>query len=159
MVKTILVPTDFRVESLNTLKYALKKNHIVSDVKVILLHTEILSDSITDLLFYSTDAVLDALITPTFEEALSIIKNRYENIMSIAIEVTHGNNHGAFRRFLAARKVDEVYIPQSYTLHLPEKSFDPLPLLRKSGCPVCEIDWDATPMTHEKDQLDELFKR
>ncbi|MBP7642450.1 MAG: hypothetical protein KA767_03880, partial [Saprospiraceae bacterium] len=68
MQKRILIPTDFNVESLNTMKRALERVDD-GDVEVILFYSEYLSDSITEMLFYNPEKRLNELITPVFEEA------------------------------------------------------------------------------------------
>jgi len=55
MPKTILIPIDFRVASLNTLKYALERSS-GSPHRVILIYAEYLEDSITELLFYRPES-------------------------------------------------------------------------------------------------------
>lgn len=157
MIKTILIPTDFKVESLNTLKHALQDNAIF-ELEVILLHSEILSDSITDLLFYSAESIIKPLLTPTFEEALSFIRTNFKEIKSLSLEVTHSNNEEAIKQLLLSKKVDEIIIPKTYKLQLTKKAFDSIPLLKKSGFPVHEVEWDLGSFDTEKLLLQELFK-
>ena len=68
MVKNILVPIDFQVASLNTMKLALEDREDC-EVRVILMYSEFLTDSISDLLFYSPHKIIDAKLTPEFKEA------------------------------------------------------------------------------------------
>ncbi|MBL7936163.1 MAG: hypothetical protein JNM51_10200 [Bacteroidia bacterium] len=141
MAKTILIPVDFTPESLNTLKLALKENSI-SGVNVILMYSEYLTDSITDLLFYSADRIIESHITPDFEETISILKNRYEtDIKTIKIELFHGYNINSFKNFIEAKRIDAIYIPKKYTLKLKKNGFDPIPFIKKSGLPVQEMEW------------------
>lgn len=143
MTKTILIPIDFNPESLNTLKLALKENSI-SEVDIILMYSEYLTDSITDLLFYSADRIIQSHITFDFEETISILKNRYEtSIKSIKIELFHGHNTNSFKNFIAAKQIDTIYIPKKYTLKLKKNGFNPVPFIKKSGVPVQEIEWDS----------------
>ncbi len=144
MAKTILIPIDFNPESLNTLKLALKENSI-SEVDIILMYSEYLTDSITDLLFYSADRIIQSHMTSDFEETISILKNRYEtSIKSIKIELFHGYNTTSFKNFIEAKQIDTIYIPKKYTLKLKKKGFNPLPFIKKSGVSVQEIEWDST---------------
>lgn len=48
--KNILIPIDFTIESLNTLKFALEENKN-EQLTVVLMYATHLSDSITELLF------------------------------------------------------------------------------------------------------------
>ena len=156
MVKRILIPTDFSIESLNTLKYALKDNTIF-ELEVILLHAEFLSDSITDLLFYSKSTIIKSHINEGFEKALSVLENHFNEIKSLRFEILHYNKYEAMIQFLKTNKVDEIYIPKSYPLSLSKKSFNTLPLLQKSGFPLAEIDWKSTPGLSEQDHITNLF--
>ncbi len=153
MIKTILIPTDFSVASLNTLRHALEqaknnRHHIV------LLYAEILTDSISDLLFYSRERIISPHITPAFIEALEIIKNRFEKKVSdIEIIPFHGRTMSAMQTFLKANKVDEIFIPPMFSLSTAKQAFDPLPFLKKAGVPVHEIKWGNAMLFSEKDQL------
>lgn len=157
MVKTILIPVDFRVESLNTLKLALNQSNDNS-IEIVLMYAEFLSDSISDLLFYSQEKIINARINPEFSKAISILKNRFENkIRRFEIEVFHGRNQSSLERFIKAHKIDEIYIPKTYVLKLSGPAFDPLPLLKKYQLPVYQIDWNQKQESSEEDQLNALF--
>ena len=86
----ILLPTDFTVESLLTLKKAMEELPD-TDVEAVLLYAEHLSTSITELLFYSPAERRRQLVTSHFEEALTILINRFEKrLLRISIEFFHG---------------------------------------------------------------------
>jgi hypothetical protein len=157
MKRTILIPIDFKIESLNTLKLAL--NSIKDEhTEVVLMYAEYLTDSITELLFYTPKKTIKSLISPEFEEAISIIRNRYETtILSIEIKVFHGYTVNAFREFIEARKIETVYIPKSYSLRISENGFDPIPLIKKSKLPYQEIGWETNTYASEQIQLNALF--
>lgn len=157
MAKTILIPIDFKIESLNTLKLTLSsiKNQ---QVNVVLMYAEDLTDSITGLLFYNPKKAIKSLLSSEFEEAISIIKNRYETMIdSISIELFHGYNANAFKNFVEAKKIDSIYLPKSYSLRLPTNGFNPIPLIKKSKLPYQEIGWETSTYTSEQVQLNALF--
>ncbi len=157
MVKTILVPTDFRVASLNTLKLALENNKEFK-VNVILLYSEFLTDSITDLLFYSPHKIIQARTTPEFKEALEVLKNRFEGTLyEINIKLLHSNQIDFLRSFLKGNNIDEIYIPKTYVLQTPNYSFDPVPILKKINASVSEAEWTDTYYQTEQQQLAALF--
>lgn len=154
---TILIPVDFSIESLNTLKLALSQTGS-GKVHVILMYAEGMSDSIMELLFYMPQKTIKAMTSPGFEEAIAIIQNRYENkIASLKIELFHGYTANALETFTDAKGVDIIYIPQNYTFKLKRNGFDPLPLLSRSKLPVETVSWDSYPDWSEKDQLSTLF--
>ena len=142
MQKTILVPTDFTVESLHTLRLALAQNEAVQ-LRVVLMYAYRLSDSISDLLFYSPGKIINNAITPEFEEAISVLKNRFfYTLRSLSIQLFHGNSPDAFTQYAGAYGIDEIYIPQSYQLKKGEKSFDPVPLIDKARFTVHVVSWE-----------------
>ena len=139
MANTILVPIDFHIESLDAVREALILNNNHS-TKVVLMYSEYLSDSITELLFYSPEKVLQKHITPEFTEALEIIKNRFEgSVTDISIKVFHGVNPNAMAIFCDANGIDSVYIPAKYKLKTPKRAFNPISLLKKAAIPITEV--------------------
>lgn len=157
MSKTILIPTDLRVESLNTLKIAL--NRTTEDgLHVMLMYSEWLNLSIQDLLWYSPRKILSQATGPHFNEGLAILRNRFTGkILSMQTGVFHGYNVYAFQNFASAHSIDEIYIPQNYTLKTSGKSFNPIMLIKKSGLTYQEVGWDIKSSFSDTDQLDTLF--
>jgi hypothetical protein len=157
MVKTILIPIDFSIESLNTLKIALNGLHN-SRADIILMYAEYTSDSITELLFYSPEKRLKILLKPEFEEALAVLKNRFEKVIeTIRIELFHGYGVNAFVNFIEGNNVDTIFIPKTYTLKLLSNGFNPIPIIKKSKLPYAEADWVASIRTSQEDQLNHLI--
>lgn len=157
MVKTLLIPIDFTVSSLNTLKLALEQEKAES-VEIILLYAELQSDSITDLLFYSADKIVSPKLSSDFVLALEAIRNRFEKqVTEVAIKVFHGINIQALNSFLVVNCVDEIFIPKTYKLTTPGRAFDPIPLLRKSSFPVYEMAFTPAVNAESASQLDALF--
>lgn len=157
MYKTILVPIDFSVASLNTLKIALENNKEFR-VRAILMYAELLGDSIPDLLFYSHDKIVKANLTSPFSEALSILQNRYSGAFyDYVIKVFHGYNKSAFNVFGEINKVDEIYIPKSYKLKSLKRAFDPIPIIKGGVFPIMEADWKSSPLDSEQEQLTSFF--
>lgn len=155
MAKKILVPIDFSVESLNTLKYALKE--IEEEVEVVLMYSEHLTDSITDLIFYSPDERQKALITVEFNEGLAILKTRFESVLTkTIIKFFHGYNANAFRSFAVGCNIDNIYIPKNFRLKPLENGFDPISIIRKSKLSFREIEWEETSYS-SNNTLSKLF--
>lgn len=156
MEKTILIPIDFNVECLNTLKLALRKNE-ERKCNVVLMCPYVSSSSITELMFNPPHKIIRSLRTREFDDALSIIKNRFErSIKRLRLDLFSGHNLSAFRLFIEGNKIEEIYIPKNYALK-PKNGFDPLPLIRKSGLPVYEMDWDSNTIVYPLHQLGPLF--
>jgi hypothetical protein len=156
-MKTILIPTDFTIESLNTVKEALKQR-AGENINLILVYGAYLSDSITDLLFISKPKQLATLQNKKFTEACEILRNKYDSqINSLRVELFSGHNQRAFEHFLTGNAVDELYVPRSYRSKKGEHGFDLLPFFQKSTLPLTEIEWLETTPIPEKDRVAELF--
>ncbi len=158
MLNTILIPIDFRIESLNTLKYCLEERKQEKS-SVILMYSAYSSDSITELLFYNPDKIIEALASSNFNDAIDIIKNKYESSLhSFKIELFHGLNRNAFINFYEAQGIDLVYLPRDYYLKPHKNGFDPIPLIKKSKVQYREVAWTRGHDTIDKDELNQLFK-
>jgi hypothetical protein len=156
MRKTILIPTDFTITPLLLLKHAAVNAN--EELDVIFLHSTLLSDSITDLLFYSPRKILDAAITKEFREGCSVMQNKYTTqIKTIGFEIFSGKNAEAFRNLAEANRVDEVWVAQNYSLQRNRNVIDPVPLIIKSGVPLREIDLGLSELIPEKDLLSEIL--
>lgn len=156
MEKTILVPVDFNVECLNTLKLALRRNEEKLNT-VVLMYPYAGTTSITELMFNSPNKVINSLRTREFDDALAIIKNRFaKSVKRIRFELFSGHNNNAFENFVEGNRIDEIYIPKLYKLK-PAKGFNPLPIIKKSKLPVHEIAWDSNIIVYPLDQLGPLF--
>jgi hypothetical protein len=157
MARTILIPIDFRVASLNTLKLALEAMD-GEPVRVVLMHAAFLSDSISDLLFYSPSRFIEARMGEAFQEALEVIRNRFEaSLESCSIQLYHGMHKNALQNFLEAHQVDLIFLPPPGRLKFDRSAFDPLPLLRKSGYACHEMAWTPSSNPSEQAQLISLF--
>lgn len=157
MVKKILIPIDFRIESLNTLKYALEERKLEKST-VILMYSAFSSDSISELLFYNPYKIISGLVSPQFNDGITIIKNTYESSLhSLTIELFHGLNRNAFLNFHEAHGIDLVYLPKDYNLKPHKNGFDPIPIIKKSKAQYREVAWTSDPHTTNKDELNQLF--
>ena len=157
MEKTILIPIDFRIESLNTLKYALAERKREKST-IILMYSQYISDSITELLFYNPAKVIKALASSDFNDAIAIISNTHEcSLHTVKIELFNGLNKNAFLNFHQAHGVDLTYLPKDYCLKPHKNGFDPIPLIKKSKVDYREVAWTSDHPTTTKDELNQLF--
>ncbi len=156
MGKTILIPIDFEVESLNTAKLLLSEAK--EPVKILLVYSEYLSDSIPELMFYSPVKRIDAMMTHEFREALAILRNRFsEKLLGIEVMLFHGTNRSAFRNFIESNNVDEVHLPKTYSLRKKKNSIDISPYVAQTKVSVHEHDWMSHPSSGVQSQLHLLF--
>ncbi len=157
MNKIVLIPTDFTIESLNLVKHALKVSE-QQEVCVLFMYSCHLTDSITELIFYSPTKIISKATNSTFEEACNILISKYASQLSwIHTKLFHGINVNAFKNFAEANKISEVFIPKNYKLRLQDESFDPIYLIKASKIKYTEVDWKSKNDLPEKDKLAELF--
>lgn len=117
-MNTILIPTDFSVNSLRLVNQALE-NRKEEQTDVLLLYAHQLTDSITDLLFFSKTRTLRALSNPDFDEACSILKNKFEGTLnSIRTDLFMGFTQQAFNRYLESNKVITIYLPENKSIKM-----------------------------------------
>jgi hypothetical protein len=158
MVKKILIPIDFKIESLNTLKYCLEERKQEKS-SVILMYSTYNSDSITDILFYNPAKIVEPLVSSNFNDAINIIQNTYESSLDFfKIELFHGLNTNAFLNFYEAHRIDLVYLPKDYCMKPYKNGFDPIPLIKKSKVQYKEVEWTIEQHLTDKDDLNQLFK-
>lgn len=156
MENVILIPVDFNVECLNTLKLALRRNEERSNT-IVLMYPYQGTTSITELMFNAPYKTLKTLRTKEFDDALAIIKNRFaKSIKRIKMELFTGHTKSAFEAFLEGNNVNEIYIPKTYKLK-PVKGFNPIPIIKKSKLPIYEMAWDSNIIIYPLDQLGPLF--
>ncbi len=157
MEKKILIPIDFRIESLNTLKYALEARKQEKST-IILMYSEYISDSITELLFYDPVKKIKELTSSDFSDAIAIISNTHESSLhTIKIELFNGVNKNAFLTFYKAHGIDLVYLPQEYSLKPHKNGFDPIPIIKKSKVEYTEVGWANDLSVSSKDELNQIF--
>jgi hypothetical protein len=158
MRKTILIPTDFTVNSLNVLKSILVNNDANQTYDVILLHGMSLSDSIRDLLFFSKSKQIDSLTNSEFEEAYEVIRNKFENqISSLRIDLFTGYNLSAFNNYLEGNKVEQIFISDKKPVLTNKNSFDLSRFIEKCKVEVTKVDFGANATVPEKGKIAEVF--
>ncbi len=159
MARTILIPTDLSVNSLKTLKFALNESPS-SGLDIILLFAHVPSNGIGDLLFFSPSKTLRALRTQAFNDALEVLRNRYEHkVGSLRIELFQGRTNGAFKDFARVHGVDEVHLPEPHVRLEHPHGFDPIPQIMASSLPKHVHRWEPAAMQVHEDQLQVLFNR
>lgn len=155
-MRTILIPTDFSSTPLLLLKHAALSSHEKLDV--IFLYSTFVSDSITDLLFYSSQKILQDAIPQEFREGCSIMQNKYpEKIINIRYEIFHGNSAESFRVLAELNKVDCVFVALDQSLKLKRNEFNPIKLILRSGVQTEEVTMQAGTRIAEKDLIAQLL--
>jgi hypothetical protein len=157
MSHTVLIPIDFKVESLKSLKLVLNDN-THQKINVVLVYAEKSSGSITDMLFYSPSKRVSELCSEVFIEAVSMIKNRYDSVIGeLRIEIFGGTTVSALKNFIDANKIDEIISPSNYEFKMDSKAFDLRPLFKGTGTPIKNISWQNQKSLSAHEQLIALF--
>ncbi len=156
MPKRILIPTDFSIESLNVLKAFLQKENTTEQYDVVFSCGYYMSESITDLLFFSKYKILRGLNTDTFMDALSIIQNKYStSLRSVTVDLFTGSSQTSFDDYLTGQKIESVvFSEQSKFKPCFKKSFDLSKLIKKSTVNKTNIAYKST--THQSVEADNI---
>ena len=159
MEKTVLIPTDFSIASLNIVKNYVNEQPADIKLKIVLLHGLRQTDSIAGLLFNSKSRLLDELSNKEFNEGCHVLKNKYASqILTMRKDIFSGFTQNAFNSYAAANDIDEVCIPILYNPKFNNKnSFDLLPYIKASKLPVQTIGSVADVPMPEKGKMAELF--
>ncbi|TRX47133.1 hypothetical protein FNH22_30405 [Fulvivirga sp. M361] len=145
MIQKVLIPTDFTIESLNTVKYLLNSYPTTTTFDIILFFGFRLPDSTIELMYFSKSRLMDDVSNPEFEEACVYIKKDHVGqIHSLRLDIFTGINMAAFQNYLEANHIERVCVSVKHQLKLPHKrSFNTLPFIYKSGIDIQEVDRSA----------------
>lgn len=158
MKNTIIIPTDFTVQSLNVLKTVLTQNHNKEVYDIILLHSLSVSDSIRDLLFSSKHQQINALMNPEFAEAYEVIRNKFNSqISSLRIDLFTGYNLAAFKNYVEANKVEKIFIANQFPENCSSESRNLYRFIQKCGKEILLVATGNNNAIPEKGKIAEVF--
>ncbi|RDC55459.1 hypothetical protein DU508_14320 [Pedobacter chinensis] len=140
-MKTVLVPTDFNLESTRIID-GLTQTQPDETLNIIFVHAFKLSDSITDMLMLSRRSKDYENISDEFYQLLNEYKGKYsDQINTIGVEYFYGSTTAAFKNFIEAFDVDCIAYPKDYSFKPINKfSIDPKFLTARSGCETIELN-------------------
>lgn len=160
MRKTILIPTDFTVKSLNLVKSAVN-THEDCELEIILLHGLYLPESISELLFFRKKQAIRELETQEFVESCQLIQTKYgTRIASLSVDIFSGYNQAAFENYLEGNRVEEIYAFTDYAFEAKHKrSFDLMPMIERAGVNLMRVKWvdHGSRRDLDRNQLAALF--
>lgn len=153
MGATILIPTDFKVSSLEPLK-ALLQFQNEDSINVLLVHGIYLSNSISDLLFFDHSDLKIEMAGKEFLNKLYYMEKALgAKVGYIQIAFFSGFTQSSFEQFTETNKVDRIIIP--YELNFDwsnRKSMDILPFLHRSKITKQLIAWDNNQHSNRSNQ-------
>lgn len=160
MAHKILLPTDFSIESLNVLKHYLQKSSKEAVLDVVLVHGQTLSDSISDLLFFSKYRILKGLNIEHFEDAVKILQNKYASkLRNVHIDIFTGHNQSAFENYLNGNRIDEIILSEKLPFKPHnKKSFDITKYALRADTPVTKLNCEQEiPKSADTADISSLF--
>lgn len=117
MTKTILIATDYSLESLNILKKVLKEKEASEDpnqYNVLLVSGYEAGDSIRDLLFNTKSTIFNKIRPQEFCDAYGIIRNKYPHLVNkIICDIFTGSFQRTFNNYVKAENIQEAYYSPS----------------------------------------------
>jgi len=162
MIKTILIATDFSLDSIDILKKIMKHKTDQQDdnkYNILFVSGYDMGDSIRDLLFTTKNSVFGKIRSEEFCDAYNIIKNKYPAIIhKISCDIFTGSFQRTFNNYIDAKEVDEAYYPSSKTKILKKGQFDITTYLKKcKQVKAEEIITKVPEFLPEKGRLAEVF--
>lgn len=157
MKKTVLIPGDFSVETLQVLVAVLNQNSEEGQFDIIILHNHHLSSSITDLLFYSKYSIMRSLMQKDFEEASMVVKNKYVSLInSLRLDIFFGSSQIDFDHFLQSAKIQEIWMSEDEFIR---NKFGFGKYIKKSKLKICQrvIKYNEEPKSIAEFNLIQLF--
>jgi hypothetical protein len=161
MTKTILIATDYSLESLNILKKVLKEKDASEDqnqYNILLVSGYDTGDSIRDLLFNTKSTIFNKLRPQEFCDAYGIINNKYPHLINkIVCDIFTGSFQRTFNNYVNAENIDEAYYSPSIKSKGKGK-FDLIPYIKKcKDLKSYEISVEVRESLPEKGRLAEIF--
>ncbi|WP_426481322.1 hypothetical protein [Chryseobacterium sp. R2ACT005] len=161
MAKTILIATDYSLESLNILKKVLKEKDASEDqnqYNILLTSGYDGGDSIRDLLFTTKTSVFNKIRPEEFCDAYGIISNKYPHLINkITCDVFTGSFQRTFNQYVKAENIEEAYYSPSIKSKGKGK-FDLIPYIKKcKELQSHEITVEVRERLPERGRLAEIF--
>ena len=161
MTKTILIATDYSLESLNILKKVLKEKEAKEDqnqYNILLTSGYDSGDSIRDLLFNTKTSVFNKIRPAEFCDAYGIIKNKYPHLVNkIICDIFTGSFQRTFNQYVKAENIEEAYYSSSIQSKGKGK-FDLVPYIKKcKDLPSTEVKVEIKERVPERGRLAEIF--
>jgi len=161
MIKSILIATDYSLESLHLLKEVLKEKNTSEDQNqytVFLVSGYDAGDSIRDLLFTTKSTIFNKIKPQEFDDAYEIIKNKYPHLIDkIICDVFTGSFQRTFDQYIKAGQIEEAYYSSSIKSKGKGK-FDLIPYIKKcKNLQSQEITVEIHESLPERGRLAEIF--
>lgn len=144
-MKKILIPTDFTVESLQLVEYAIL-NFPDTKLEIILIAGYKLPETRWDATHFKAKEQFRKQLSNEFMAyERRLILEHQNHIASISFELFTGINSYAFQNFLKQLAVEDAVIPKEAFFHSPNyKWFDTTKYVKKCVNNIVEVSLDVT---------------
>lgn len=137
-MKTILIPTDFNLSSLQCISDLCDSES--QDISLVFLHFFGLSDSIGDLLMLSRRSREYDYVSDGFYVRCEQLKQQFPQLSSISIEFFYGSTMSTFKDFLEQKKICSILHPDlCHYSKLNKNSIDPAGMVIRCGVPLIRV--------------------
>jgi len=139
-MKTVLIPTDYRTESLQYIPQLLSKFY-PEEVDIVMVHLMSVTDCVRELLMLSRRCAEYKHISDDFYKGCIELKNQYpEQLNTIRLEFFYGNTSVAFRNFIELHNIDAVLELPAYNFKMLNKtSINPNEMIARCGKKITKI--------------------
>lgn len=136
MIKRVLIPTDFTVNSLRiVLEYL--ENSDDQQVELVLTSGYNLGDSISILLGFSIDDHLGELQHEDFLKGCEMIKSRFKDkVVEMYADFMISKNKRYVHNYLTGRKFSQIVMPDNFNFQQRKNCFDIVELLSQLELPA-----------------------
>jgi hypothetical protein len=140
-MKKVLIPTDYRTESLEYIPQLLSKFY-PEEVEIIMVHMMSVTDCVRELLMLSRRSAEYKHISEDFYNACNSLKNEHRGqLNNIRLEFFYGNTITAFKNFIELNDIDAVLQPSGYDFKMLTKaSINPIEMIDRCGKKVAKIN-------------------
>lgn len=140
-MKTVLIPTDYRTESLQYIPQLLAKFY-PEEVEVIMVHMMNITDCERELLMLSRRSAEYRHISDEFYEICFNLKDQFKSqLKNIRLEFFYGNTSAVFLNFMEANNIDAVLqIPGYEYKKLNKASINPDEMLNRCAKKITRIN-------------------
>lgn len=139
-MKTIIIPSDFSIESIQVAETIVR--NAKEEVRILFIHMFHVADDIQDLLFSNYRKKEYEFVSDEFRHECDMLKNVYTGrLKSITIEFFYGSKLAVFKNFLDYNNADFIAYSKSYGMpKLGKSSIEALPVIQKCGLPLIDAD-------------------
>ncbi len=157
-MKKVLIPTDFSVESLQLVEYAIVNNPN-TDLRIVLVAGYKQPDNRWALTHFIKSEVIHKKLSDDYIVAKRSLMREHACIKAISFDLFTGKNSIAFQNFLEIIEIEDTIVPKNNFLKCDgSKWFDITKYIKKNAQNVTEVLIETSMETpHQKFSLNNLL--